>query len=62
MGTNPPKTPQHTSEQTKPLRTRSRPLDAAFNIWLERGLHQLYDPVAQQPIPDELLKLIEAHK
>ena len=31
----------------------------AFDIWLQRGLHQLYDSVAKEPIPDELLKLIE---
>ena len=31
----------------------------AFDIWLERGLHQLYDSVAKEPIPDELLDLIE---
>ncbi len=31
----------------------------AFDIWLQRGLHQLYDSVAKEPIPEELLKLIE---
>ena len=31
----------------------------AFDIWLQRGLHQLYDNVAKEPVPDELLKLIE---
>ena len=31
----------------------------AFDIWLQRGLHQLYDSVANEPIPDELLELIE---
>ncbi len=31
----------------------------AFDIWLQRGLHQLYDSVAKEPIPDDLLKLIE---
>ena len=30
----------------------------AFDIWLQRGLHQLYDSVAKEPVPDELLKLI----
>ena len=32
---------------------------AAFDLWLQRGLHQLYDDVASEPIPDELLRLIE---
>ena len=31
----------------------------AFDIWLQRGLHQLYDSVAKEPVPDELLNLIE---
>jgi hypothetical protein len=33
--------------------------DAAFELWLQRGLHQMYDDVANEPIPDELLRLIE---
>lgn len=33
--------------------------DAAFDIWLRRGLHQMYDDVAREPIPPELLQLIE---
>lgn len=31
----------------------------AFDIWLNRGLHQLYDNIAQEPVPPELLRLIE---
>jgi len=37
----------------------SQPADAAFDIWLNRSLHELFDGVANEPIPDELLKLIE---
>ncbi len=33
--------------------------DAAFDLWLKRGLHKIYDDVANEPIPEELLKLIE---
>ena len=33
--------------------------DAAFDVWLQRGLHEIYDKVAREPIPDELLRLIE---
>ncbi|MEJ1976225.1 MAG: NepR family anti-sigma factor [Acetobacteraceae bacterium] len=35
------------------------PLAAPFDLWLQRGLHQMFDDVAKEPIPDELLKLIE---
>ncbi len=34
----------------------------AFDIWLNRGLHQIYDDVANEPIPEDLLKLIENDK
>ena len=37
---------------------RSSP-DAAFDLWLNRNLHQIYDQVAQEPIPPELLALIQ---
>ncbi len=43
---------------TRPSSGRGRK-DAAFDLWLQRGLHQMFDDVAREPIPDELLKLIE---
>lgn len=33
--------------------------DAAFDLWLQRGLQQVFDDVAQEPIPAEILALIE---
>ncbi|GBR42564.1 NepR family anti-sigma factor [Gluconobacter roseus] len=39
--------------------TREEEKDSPFGIWLSRGLHQLFDDVANEPIPDELLRLIE---
>ena len=47
-----PKLPPDSKKQSKPT-------DAAFDIWLNRGLHQMFDKVASEPIPDELMKLIE---
>lgn len=50
----------------KPIRgkkaTREKASDqtaTAFDLWLQRGLHQMFDDVANEPIPDELLNLIE---
>ena len=37
-------------------------VDQAFDVWLKRGLHQLYDTVAQEPIPEDLLRLIEGDR
>lgn len=33
--------------------------DAAFNLWLQRGLHEMFDNIADEPIPAALLALIE---
>jgi hypothetical protein len=38
---------------------KGRKAEAAFELWLQKGLHDLYDKVASEPIPDELLRLIE---
>ena len=33
--------------------------EKAFDLWLKNGLHRLYDDIAGEPVPDELLKLIQ---
>jgi len=33
--------------------------DLAFDLWLQRGLREMFDDVAKEPIPPELLALIE---
>lgn len=35
---------------------------AAFELWLQQRLHELYDDVMREPIPPELLRLIEADR
>jgi len=50
---------QHKSKPPQTPRKQVKPATAAFDVWLQRGLHQLYDDIAREPIPDELLKLIE---
>jgi hypothetical protein len=41
-------------------KAKSKPKsETPFDLWLQRGLHQLYDDVASEPIPDALLRLIE---
>lgn len=50
---------QRKSKRAQPLQKQEKPVVAAFDIWLQRGLHQLYDDIAKEPVPDELLKLIE---
>ena len=50
-----PKTPP------KPAKAGA-PKPDAFDVWLERGLHELFDEVANEPVPEELLKLIDEDK
>jgi hypothetical protein len=33
--------------------------EQAFDLWLNQKLHDMYDDVTQEPIPPELLQLIE---
>ena len=40
---------------------RAKP-EAAFDLWLERGLRAMYDGVAQEPVPEALRRLIEADR
>lgn len=38
---------------------KSQPTDTAFDNWLNRGLHQIFDDVMNEPIPPELLKILQ---
>ncbi len=53
----PMKQPKDKPVQKSPA--KSTKTEAAFDLWLQRGLHQLFDSVANEPVPDDLLKLIE---
>ena len=59
MGMNHCRMTQRKSKQTQTSRKQVKPVVAAFDVWLQRGLHQLYDDIAREPIPDELRQLIE---
>lgn len=46
-------------ERPQPGSRGRRKVDSAFDLWLQRGLHKIFDDVANEPVPDELRKLIE---
>ena len=54
MTGRPPKRP------TPPVPKRHA--DKAFDTWLQRGLHEIFDDVAREPVPEDLLKLIQEHR
>ena len=46
-------------KRSQPGPKPKRRADSAFDLWLQRGLHKMFDDVANEPVPDELRKLIE---
>ncbi len=48
-------------DEGKPTTMRAPSSQAdAFDLWLQRGLHELFDDIANEPVPEALLKIIEA--
>ena len=35
------------------------PSERPFDLWLQKQLHAMYDEIANEPLPDDLLDLIE---
>ncbi|KAF0103547.1 MAG: Uncharacterized protein FD144_2138 [Rhodospirillaceae bacterium] len=42
-----------------PARSKSRSNDRPFDMWLHKQLHAMYDEIASEPLPDDLLNLID---
>ena len=40
-------------------RSKPRGGDRPFDLWLHKQLHAMYDEIASEPLPNELLNLIE---
>lgn len=34
-------------------------VDRGFDRWLNRQLHRIYDPVLGEPVPDEMMRLLD---
>jgi len=34
-------------------------IERPFDMWLQKQLHAMYDEIAAEPLPDDLVKLIE---
>lgn len=53
--------PKKAGRSKPPISTGDSPAPAKpFDRWLDSQLHAIYDRVAQEPLPDDLLRLIEA--
>jgi hypothetical protein len=43
-----------------PVRAKMTPqTERPFDMWLEKQLHAMYDEIASEPLPEDLLSLIE---
>lgn len=49
-------------EPVRPAASKAKMPGKAFDAWLENGLHQLYDGVVSEPVPEALLRLIEGDR
>lgn len=41
-------------------RAKGTPAERPFDIWLQKQLHAMYDEIASEPLPDDLLDLIDS--
>ena len=40
-------------------RAKAVPSERPFDMWLQKQLHAMYDEIASEPLPDDLLGLID---
>ena len=40
-------------------RSKPRSTERPFDMWLHKQLHAMYDEIASEPLPDDLLNLID---
>jgi hypothetical protein len=46
--------PGHRARRAQPIK-----LNPAFDAWLETQLHQIFDAASTEPLPNDLVKLLE---
>lgn len=57
MNDKPPSKPQ--PRAAAPSAETSSKTNPAFDSWLETKLHKMFDAVASEPLPPDLVKLLE---
>ena len=40
-------------------RSAAKPAERPFDMWLHKQLHAMYDEIASEPLPNELVNLID---
>lgn len=52
-----PARPGAAKDEVAPARARGN--DRPFDLWLQKQLHAMYDEIASEPLPSDLLNLID---
>jgi len=47
------------NESAKPKALPKAPRERPFDMWLQKQLHSMYDEIAAEPLPSDLLNLID---
>ena len=45
--------------ETPPAEPGQRATKNAFDVFLDRGLHSMFDSIKDEPIPEELLRILQ---
>lgn len=55
----PPKNKLEQPERPKLKAASKPPKERPFDMWLQKQLHAMYDEIASEPLPSDLLNMIE---
>jgi hypothetical protein len=53
------KPPKDRAADTARKKNMKAPAEKPFDMWLQKQLHAMYDEIAAEPLPDDLMNLIE---
>jgi hypothetical protein len=57
----PPVNPVEAAADEAAARQRAKPAtERPFDMWLQKQLHAMYDEIASEPLPNDLLNLIDS--
>lgn len=51
--------PEDGNRSGGPARTKPKTSERPFDMWLQKQLHAMYDEIASEPLPEDLLNLID---
>ncbi|CAN5826739.1 hypothetical protein BH11PSE3_BH11PSE3_18190 [soil metagenome] len=54
-----PRTARTSRVDTTRPRGKDAPAERPFDMWLHKQLHAMYDEIASEPLPNDLLKMID---